>query len=163
MRRNSIGFNGGLGIDLVGAGVLANDNDGGSEPPDYANRGLNYPVLSAAAGGLDSGTFSGMLESTLGDYRIDFYQTLTGCDAADNRQGQYWIGSTLITISIGVIGGDGVENFSVQLHSGNYPVLANGTGITATATDAAGNTSELSACVSYLNDTIFADGFEPEA
>jgi len=163
VRRNSIGFNGGLGIDLVGAGVLANDNDGGSEPPDYANRGLNYPMLSAAAGGFDSGTFSGMLESTLGDYRIDFYQTLTGCDAADNRQGQYWIGSTLITISIGVIGGDGVENFSVQLHSGNYPVLANGTGITATATDAAGNTSELSACVPYLNDTIFADGFEPEA
>jgi hypothetical protein len=163
VRRNSIGFSGGLGIDLVNAGVLANDNDGAVQPLDYANRGLNYPVLSVAAGGFASGTFGGMLESTLGDYRIDFYQTLAGCDPNDNRQGQIWIGSTLITISTGAIGGDGVQSFSVLLHSGSYPLLPDGAGITATATDSGGNTSEFSACMPYLNDTIFADGFEPEA
>ena len=36
-----------------------------------------------------------------------------------------------------------------------------GDAITATATDAAGDTSEFSACMPYLNDTIFADGFDP--
>lgn len=163
IRRNSISGNGGLGIDLDVPGVMQNDNDGGSPPPDFANRGLNYPVLTSAAGGFASGTFAGSLESTLGDYRIDFYQTLGGCDPNDNRQAQYWIGSTPITISTGVIGGDGVQNFSVLMHAGNYPFLLDGTGITATATDAAGNTSELSGCVPYLNDTIFANGFEPDA
>lgn len=163
IRRNSIAANGGLGIDLDVPGVQANDNDAGSEPPDYANRGLNYPVLAFAGGGFLTGTFTGSLESTLGDYRIDFYQTLGGCDPNDNRQGQYWIGSTPVTISTGVVGGDGVQNFRVQMHSGNYPVLADGGGITATATDTAGNTSELSACVPYFDDTIFADDFDPHA
>ena len=163
VRRNGIGFNGGLGIDLVDAGVLPNDNDGASETPDYANRGLNFPVLSTEGGGFESGIFSGLLESTLGDYRIDFYQTLAGCDPNDNRQGQLWIGSALVTISKAQIGGDGAVNFSVFLHSGNYPLLLNGVGITATATDASGNTSEFSACVPYVNDTIFANGFEPNA
>lgn len=163
IRRNSIGLNGGLGIDLVDAGVLPNDNDAAVEPPDYANRGLNYPELSSAAGGYATGTFRGQLESTIGDYRIDFYQSPSGCDPNDNRQGGYWIGSTLITISLAQTGGNGVANFSVLLGSGNYPVLPDGTGITATATDTAGNTSEFSACMPYRNDTIFADGFEPNA
>jgi parallel beta-helix repeat protein len=163
IRRNSISGNGGLGIDLDVSGVMPNDNDGGSVPPDFANRGLNYPVLTTVAGGFLTGTFAGSLESTLGDYRIDFYQNLGGCDPSDNRQGQYWIGSKLITISTGMVGGDGVQSFSVLLHAGNYPVLPDGTGITATATDTAGNTSELSACVPYLNDTIFADDFDPHA
>jgi len=163
IRRNSIGFNGGLGIDLVAAGVLANDNDAAVEPPDYANRGLNYPEIDSAAGGYSHGTFAGLLESTIGDYRIDLYQNPGGCDADDDRQGNYWIGSTLITISLAQTGGNGVANFAVLLGSGTYPLLPNGAGITATATDTAGNTSEFSACVPYLNDTIFADGFEPNA
>lgn len=163
IRRNSIGNNGGLGIDLVDAGVLPNDNDAAVEPPDYANRGLNYPELDSAGGGYAIGTFSGQLESTIGDYRIDLYQNPGGCDPNDNRQGNYWLGSTVITISLAQTGGNGVADFSVLLGSGNYPVLADGTGITATATDTAGNTSEFSACVPYRNDTIFADGFEPNA
>ena len=160
VRRNSISANGGLGIDLDVPGVQANDNDAAVQPPDYANRGLNYPVITTATGGLASGTFAGSLESTLGDYRIDFYQTLLGCDPSDNRQGGFWIGSTLITISTGMVGGDGVASFSVDLLPGNYGVLADGAGITATATDSAGNTSELSACVPYGDDTIFANAFE---
>jgi hypothetical protein len=163
IRRNSIGFNGGLGIDLVAPGVLPNDNDAAVEPPDYANRGLNYPEIDSAAGGYSHGTFAGLLESTIGDYRVDLYQNPGGCDANDDRQGNYWIGSTLITISLAQTGGNGVANFSVLLGSGTYPLLPNGSGITATATDTAGNTSEFSACVPYLNDTIFADGFDPNA
>lgn len=35
-----------------------------------------------------------------------------------------------------------------------------GNRITATATDSVGNTSELSTCVPYGDDTIFTNGFE---
>ncbi|MEP7042153.1 MAG: right-handed parallel beta-helix repeat-containing protein [Dokdonella sp.] len=160
IRRNGIYRNGGLGIDLATSGILPNDNDGASLTPDYANRGLNYPVLSTAVGGLSSGTFNGSLESTLGDYRIDFYDNPTGCYANDNRQGYGWIGSTSVTISIGQVGGDGSVSFAVPQGPGDLGSLPNGAGITATATDAAGNTSEFSACIPYANDTIFANGFE---
>ena len=160
IRRNGVAANGGLGIDLAGSGVLPNDDDAASQPPDYANRGVNFPVLTSAIGGDTSGTFTGSLESTLGDHRIDFYQTSTGCDPDDNRQAEFWIGSAVITISTGS-GGEGVENFSVMLDAGDFGTILGGAGITATATDSAGNTSELSGCVVYSNDTIFADGFDP--
>jgi len=32
--------------------------------------------------------------------------------------------------------------------------------ITATAEDADGNTSEFSSCIHYVDDTVFANGFE---
>jgi len=161
IRKNGIYGNGGLGIDLVSAGVLPNDTDATSQSPDYANRGQNYPVLETAIGGQSSGLFVGLLDSTLGDYRIDFYQTPGGCDPNDNRQGQAWVGSIAVSITVAVIGGDGAAAIHNVIHaSGFFGGLLAGAGITATATDSNGNTSELSACIPYQNDTIFANGFE---
>jgi hypothetical protein len=159
IRRNQMFDNTGLGIDLVDAGVLPNDNDGASEPQDYANRGLNYPVLTGAIGGRTTGTFSGSLESTVGDYRIDFYQS-PSC-SADNREGAFWIGMAPLTISFGQVGGDGTVSFVSIVGPGDLHSI--GGGITATATDSVGNTSELSACMPYQDDTIFANGFEPQS
>jgi hypothetical protein len=161
IRRNNIYDNTALGIDLVDAGILPNDNDGASQPPDYANRGLNYPVLASALGGKSSGVFTGELESTLGDYRIDFYQTIGGCSAT-NRQAGFWIGVVTESITQAAVGGDGFVSFSVHLGAGSLGSLVAGAGITATATDSADNTSELSACVPYGDDTIFANGFEQQ-
>lgn len=162
VRENTIYANGGLGIDLVDAGVLANDVDAMAQAPDYANRGQNYPVLESARGGAASGHFTGLLDSTLGDYRIDFYGTRGGCPAGDNRQGEYWIAAVTVSITKAVIGGDGAAAISADLHSRQTPLFP-GDGITATATtgaSGAGNTSEFSACVPYQDDTIFADGFD---
>ena len=162
IRKNGIYGNGGLGIDLDAAGVLPNDTDAVAQPPDYANRGQNYPVLQSAIGGHSSGLFVGTLGSTLGDYRIDFYQTPGGCPPNDNRQGQAWIGSIALSITTGVIGGDGsaaIYNHVQATHF--FGGLVGGAGITATATDTDGNTSEFSACIPYQDDTIFANGFDP--
>jgi len=162
VRKNGIYGNGGLGIDLASAGVLQNDTDADSQPPDYPNRGQNYPVLQTAIGGRSSGLFVGLLGSTLGNYRVDFYQTPGGCDPSGNRQGQAWVGSLALSITKGVIGGDGVAAIDNYVHaSGFFGGLVSGAGITATATDSDGNTSEFSACIAYQDDTIFADDFDP--
>jgi len=163
IHNNGIIANGGLGIDLASAGVLPNDNDGASQTPDYANRGLNYPVLTAAGGAGATATLTGSLESTLGSYTINFYATYGGCPADDNRQGQYFLGSTDVSITKAVVGGDGTVGFSVQEGPGDFGgigYIPDGLGITATATDSVGNTSEYSACVVYRSDTIFVNGFD---
>jgi hypothetical protein len=163
IHNNGIIANGGLGIDLVDPGVLPNDNDGAAQPPDYANRGLNYPVLTAAGGVGATATLTGSLESTLGDYTINFYATYGGCPADDNRQGQFFLGSTDVSINKAVVGGDGTVSFSVQEGPGdfgNIGYIPDSLGITSTATDSVGNTSEYSACVVYRSDTIFLNGFD---
>jgi hypothetical protein len=163
IHNNGIVGNGGLGIDLAGTGVLPNDNDGASQPPDYANRGLNYPVLTSASGVGATATLTGSLESTLGDYTINFYATYGGCPANDNRQGEYFLGSTDVSITTAAVGGDGDANFSVQEGPGDFGgigYIPDGLGITATATDSVGNTSEYSACIVYRGDTIFVNGFD---
>jgi len=161
IRWNGIYDNGGLGIDLAAAGILPNDNDGAAQGQDFANRGLNYPVLSGAVGNTGSGLFTGSMSSTLGTYKIDIYETPGGCDAGGNRQGAGRVGTTVVTISKAQAGGDGTASFSVTLGPGDFGSIANGIGITATATDSADNTSEFSACVPYvINDRIFADGFD---
>jgi len=160
-RQNYIYANGGLGIDLDAAGVLANDNDAAATTADFANRGQNYPVLSNAIGGATGGHFSGVLTSSAGDYRIDFYGTRGGCPAGDNRQGEYFIGTVAASITITVVGGNGSASIDADLRAQvNQALLLGGDGITATATDSAGNTSEFSACIVYHDDTIFADGFD---
>jgi len=55
------------------------------------------------------------------------------------------------------IGDQGTANFSPTIKL----ALLGGRSITATTTDAAGDTSEFSASITYIDDTIFADDFEP--
>ncbi|MGA9334731.1 MAG: right-handed parallel beta-helix repeat-containing protein, partial [Rudaea sp.] len=156
VRKNKIYNNGLLGIDIAGTGVTPNDDDGGLQINDYANRGQNFPELTAAAGGANKGTVSGTLTTTPGTYTIDFY-TSPGCDNSGYGEGEVWLKGMSVTVPTPVIGDQGTANFNTTIA---FPLL-DGRTITATATDSVGDTSEFSACITYTNDTIFADGFEP--
>lgn len=157
---NAIFNNSGLGIDLGTVGVDSNDDDGGLHPVDEANRGQNYPVLTAGVGTADSGTVSGTLTSTPGLYTIDFYNA-PGCDGSGNGEGRYWVGTGTVTVPSPMFGNQGTASFALAIAAAPDRSLADGSRLTATATDAAGNTSEFSACASYtLGDAVFKDSFE---
>ena len=160
IRRNSIYGNAYLGIDLASAGVTANDDDGAIQPSDYANRGQNYPVLSFAGGGYAKGYVAGTLTSTPGDYTIDLYLS-SSCDKYGNGDGETWLRAATVTIPTPQVGDQATVAFNLAIRE---PLIVrpfvSGAIITATATDASGDTSEFSACASYVNDTIFVDGFE---
>jgi hypothetical protein len=149
--------NSGLGIDLAAEGVTANDNDTASQPADYANRGLNFPVITAAKGGHFYGTFTGTLTTAPGTYTIELHLSST-CDASGYGQAEFELGSTPVTVPAAGADGQSTGTFSFQNLSGKS--FANAPFITATASDAAKNTSELSKCFPYVDDTIFADGFD---
>ncbi len=158
LRRNSIAFNGMLGIDLAAEGVNPNDDDAGLQTANYANHGQNYPVLTGASGGYQSGYVSGSLTTTGGSFTLDFYAS-GSCDASGHGPGLNWLGSTSLTVTVPMGVDEGFSSFNVRLTPDIS--LLNGTVITATATNGNGDTSEFSACATYLNDTIFANGFEP--
>lgn len=129
---NFIFSNGGLGIDLGSNGVTANDSAGHSGP----NALQDFPVLcnlSATAGAI---TITGTLANaaTGSQYTIDLYNN-SAADLTGHGQGQNFIGSELVTIGAG---GAFTATFSVG-------AMPSGTVWSATATDAAGNTSEFSA------------------
>ena len=81
-------------------------------------------------------------------YEIALYESIT-CDAAGNGEGDVLLDSQTVVVS------GAAQNFSLTLPIA--PLVA-GHVITATATDANGNTSEFSACIP--SDRIFADSFE---
>ena len=151
----------GCGIALGGDCVTPNDND--SMPPagDPANRLQNFPVLTGAIGGHTKGTISGMLTSTPGDYRIEFFAS-PACDASGYGEGEIYLGHTTITLPNLTANGQTTVSFSKSVQS--FFLQIPGEVITATATaQAAGvvnDTSEFSACYPYTDDTIFANGFE---
>jgi CSLREA domain-containing protein len=140
---NSISGNGALGIDLGGDGVTQNDT---SDADSGANNLQNFPVLTAAVPGSTSAVMQGRLNSTASaSFILEFYSN-TSCDASGFGQGQSLLGSTSVTTDT-----FGNANFNVTL-----PVsLAANRFISATATDATGNTSEFSQCIvsSVRNDS----------
>jgi hypothetical protein len=148
--------NNGLGIDLAGAGVTANDNDTDPQPVGYANRGLNFPLLSSATGGHTHGTIKGSLLTAPGTYWISVYASFT-CDPSGYGEGSYSFGGAYATT--GNLGANGqfLASFAIQPAFVDY---ASTPFITVTATDAAGDTSEFSACIEYVDDTVFANDFE---
>jgi trimeric autotransporter adhesin len=152
---NGVFGNGAIGIDLAGLGVTPNDNDASAQVGDYANRGQNFPVLTAAAGGHFKGSVSGSLTTTPGTYRVDFFVS-TACDASGYGQGESALGHANVTTPT-------IVGLTQTTATFNLPIAGyflNGlTTITATATDSAGNTSEFSQCVFYVDDTLFEDGF----
>ena len=126
MTMNRFIANGGLGINLGAPGVTANDigdTDAG------ANGLLNFPVLTAVAGGVQ-GTYNGSPGSA---FQIEFYSSPV-CDASGNGEG-----ATFLT-AVGIVT-DGAG-------SGTIPFIATPVNqyVTATTTDASDNTSEFSAC-----------------
>ena len=159
VRKNSIYFNGLLGIDLAAVGVTANDDDGGIQSNDYANRGQNFPVITGAAGGDQSGHVNGTLTTTGGDYVVDVYIS-PDCDASGHGEAYVWLKSKTVTVTVPQGIDQGTAPFDVAFAVQPPLFLGNGWSITATATDTAGDTSEFSLCTSYVNDTIFRNGFD---
>lgn len=133
---NRVYGNGGLGIDLGAAGVMANDpcdSDAG------ANLGQNYPeIAQVIVGGISAVSIRGTLRSAPGrTYLLHFYGSPT-CDFTGNGEGQVFLGSHSLTL-----GATCSADFVAQL---DMP-LPQGYVVTATATDPDGNSSEFSKCM----------------
>jgi Right handed beta helix region len=162
IRKNSIFANDALGIDLGAVGPAFPQSDDSVQTPDKANRGQNFPILTSAAGDTALGTVAGTLLTTAGDYTVDVYLSAT-CDASGYGEGSFWLGSTTVTVPAPTSGNTqntGPINMQVRQPSDSQ-LLYGGNKITATATDFLGNTSEFSPCVTYDDNGIFGDGFDP--
>lgn len=154
MRRNSIYGNTGPGIDLgTVAGISPNN---GTRSSSQSNDDMDYPIITGASVSGTDLTVSGFVGSVLagaatwsGSY-VEIFLTdnspadqggevISGDGASQpHGEGRYYIG-TLTTNGVGVFSGTVPIPGAVQS-------LITGTSIyTATATDAAGNTSEFGA------------------
>ena len=131
---NSIHSNDGLGIDLNGDGVTAND----SSDADTGPNGLqNSPVLTSAVSGPRT-TIAGTLSSTPNtSFGIEFFSNTTA-DPSGFGEGQAYLGWTTVTT-------DGSGNASFSFVSPT--TIPRGRLISATASDPAGSTSEFSASI----------------
>ena len=152
--QNSVYSNGGLGINLVNptptptpeppSTVTANDPGDADEGPNHLQ---NFPVITAA--NVVSQTISGTLNTTPNSspqvYTIEFFANAS-CDTSGHGEGKTYLGS--LTTSATDNNGD-VTPFTFNVPPDSP--ISGGDIITATATDANGNTSEFSAC--------FATGF----
>jgi hypothetical protein len=142
---NSIFSNTGLGIDLPRAGdppsgVTLNDAlDLDAGPNDLQN----FPELTSATS-LSTGTrIVGKLRSApSAPFRIDFYES-PQCDSSGFGEGQQPVGTIAVATDAA-----GEAQFDVTLPANTVA----GRVVTATATDAAGNTSEFSGCVTIIAD-----------
>ena len=131
---NSIFSNGALGIDLGGNGITANDTGDSDAGP---NNLQNFPVLTVAASNSANTALTGTLNSVANaTFTVQFFANAT-CDSSGNGEGQTFLGQTSVTTDAN---GNASFNATVAV-----PV-AIGAFITATATDAANNTSEFSTC-----------------
>ncbi|MBE7500480.1 MAG: right-handed parallel beta-helix repeat-containing protein [Verrucomicrobiales bacterium] len=132
IRGNAIHSNGGLGIDLGNNGPTANDS---LDADTGANQLQNFPVLASHASAGASTTVQGTLHSTPDtSFALDFFASASP-GAGANTQAERFLGS-----AAAITDSSGNANFSVVLPA----ATAAGEWITATATDADGNTSELS-------------------
>lgn len=131
---NAIFANTSLGIDNSTFSVTGNDDcdgDGGG------NQLQNFPVLNQAFAGSALGLRGSFNSKPNQTYRLQFFASAS-CDASGNGEGEVYLGEKLVTT-----GASCTTNLSVTLPV----VVPAGRVITATATDAANNTSEFSACV----------------
>jgi hypothetical protein len=138
------GYNGRLGIDLNGDGVSTNAaNDAANHVG--ANNLMNAPALTAAfnsgtgatiSGTLSTGTANGQPFLPNATITLDFYANTTP-DPTGYGQGRYYLGSSNVPTNA-----SGNASFTASLST---PIPAGAGYISATATDAAGNTSEFCA------------------
>ncbi len=132
IRGNSLHDNTGLGIDLGADGASLNDAGDGDSGP---NNLQNFPVLVTSLVGTSTqltGTFNSQANAA---YTLDFYAS-AAADPTGYGEGQRYLGSSTVTTD-----GSGNASFNLTLAAAT---VANEQ-LTATATDAAGNTSEFSA------------------
>jgi uncharacterized repeat protein (TIGR01451 family) len=139
---NSIYSNGELGIDLDAFGLSANDPGDGDIG---ANNLQNFPILTSALTRTTGTTVNGTLNSAANStFTVEVFNNPT-CDGSGNGEGQTFVARATVTTNAA-----GLANFSI---STTTPILA-GRFITATATDASGNTSEFSACRAVQNAVV---------
>ncbi len=153
IRGNRIFNNGGLGIDLIGvAGV--DPNDVNNDDLDGGANGLqNYPILLSAVFSGGDLSITGTLDSTPSTaFDFDFYASTT-VDGSGHGEAERYLGSAAGIMTDA--GGDlslGVILNSVTVAAGEY--------ITATVTDASGNTSEFALSI-VVNQPPTADAGGP--
>jgi VCBS repeat-containing protein len=145
---NVIHSNTGLGIDLGGNGVTlndANDSDSG------ANQQSNFPVITVASRVNANVVY---VEGTLSaqpatQYRIEIFANSVGnTHASGYGAGERYLGFVVVTTNA-----SGLANFSSNLSAS----VAVGETVTATATDAAENTSEFGANQAIIAPTPILD------
>ena len=137
IRGNAIFGNAGIGIDLSVDGVSANDlgdGDGG------ANNLQNFPLLVSASGQFITTAVGSLNSRPNATFTLDFYGNVLA-DTTGFGEGERWLGSVVVTTGI-----DGNAFFTVSLTN----AVSAGGFISATATDAAGNTSEFSQAVAVV-------------
>lgn len=132
IRGNAIFANGRLGIDLGPDGVTPNDP---CDADAGANNLQNYPVLVAASTHSGRTVVQGTLNSTASrTFAVEFFAGSTR-DPSGFGEGEQLVGRTTATT-----GARCTANFTMSLTL----VIPVGWFLSATATDAAGNTSEFS-------------------
>jgi Bacterial Ig-like domain (group 3)/Bacterial Ig-like domain (group 1) len=135
IQRNRIFSNGGLGIDLGQDGVTTNQP---ANPAVGANAGQNHPVITGASVSAGQTTITGTLHSApSATYRVELFAN-AACNPAGYGEGEELLGTVDVTTDAA-----GDASFTTTVPS----AVAKLHQITATATDAAGDTSELSVCV----------------
>jgi parallel beta-helix repeat protein len=141
--------NGGLGIDLDGNGVSANDSGDGDIGP---NNLQNFPVLGNVVIGNNSVTMIATLNSLASQaFSVTFYRS-DRCDPSGFGEGQVKLGTA--TINTGASGNGNVPVMYPVANSLTKPSWGS-----AIARSASGNTSEFSKCVA-ISDEIFRNGLE---
>jgi uncharacterized protein (TIGR02145 family) len=160
---NSVYNNGLLGINLEYDDVTPNDsiyNEAtGRYDYDYdtgANNLQNFPVIGSVSFSPGTVSITGTLNSMPGtDYTLEFFankvaDNMTHTDGKHYGEGETYLGTTTVTT-----GTDGNAPFLVT-----FPIKSgDGQVITATATDADGNTSEFSRAVGGLADQELGTGW----
>jgi titin len=141
IRENAIFANGRLGINLAGGvennkfGVTANHTGTVTSGPNLLQ---NFPVLTRALLGGIYTVIIGTLPSTPGkSYTVEFFASAVA-DPSGFGEGQTFLGSMVVTTDPVT----GVASFTAKVRPCGTRTI-----ITATATDAAGNTSEFSRAI----------------
>jgi hypothetical protein len=135
---NSIFSQDKLGINLS----TPNDQVGGVSPNDpgdgdgSANKGQNFPILTAASHSGGILQISGTLNSAAGSaFRVEYFSNFD-CDPSGHGEGKTLLGTKNVTTDAG-----GNADVSIALAT-----FSPGQFVTATATDSNNNTSEFSQC-----------------
>jgi hypothetical protein len=145
IRGNSIFSNGRLGIDLLNnfdptSGVTNNDACDIDSGP---NNQQNFPIINSAIKSGNNLLIEGTLDSVASStFTLDFYAN-DSCDASGNGEGKTYLGSANV-----MTGANCIADFTGANHITLTPPsqISSGQRVTATATDANGNTSEFSSC-----------------